>query len=144
MTRLRENTMKIQTTFEKRKVNLGANRWGTIGALALAAVVLATASVGGKSRRATSPKPTVANVAYDKHKLTQFDFWQAKGEGPRPLLIFIHGGGWYSGDKTTITPKVIPDLNVFLDKGVSVASVNYRKSPNAPLPAPDRNLRSKT
>jgi hypothetical protein len=85
MTRLRENTMKIQTTFEKRKVNLGANRWGTIGALALAAVVLATASVGGKSRRAASPQPTVANVAYDKHKLTQFDFWQAKGEGPRPL-----------------------------------------------------------
>jgi len=92
--------------------------------------------VGGESKGAISPKPTVANVAYDKHKLTQFDFWQAKGEGPRPLLIFIHGGGWYSGDKSIITPKVIPDLKVFLDKGVSVASVNYRKSPNAPLPIP--------
>ena len=92
--------------------------------------------VGNKSQRAISPKPTVANVAYDKHKLTQFDFWQAKGEGPRPLLIFIHGGGWYGGDKSIITPKVIPDLNEFLGKGVSVASVNYRKSPNTPLPAP--------
>jgi len=27
------------------------------------------------------------------------DFWQAEGDGLRPLLVYIHGGGWTGGDK---------------------------------------------
>ena len=38
--------------------------------------------------------PTYANVAYGKDGRNVLDFWQAKGEGPRPLVIYIHGGGW--------------------------------------------------
>jgi arylsulfatase A len=65
MTRWREHTMKTQTTFEKRKVNLGANRRGTIGALALAAVVLATASVAHVQTAADTRKPNVVIVFVD-------------------------------------------------------------------------------
>jgi acetyl esterase/lipase len=64
---------------------------------------------------------------------------------PAPLLIWIHGGGWHTGDKSQITgfagPSVkapppgpcrdivevqVPDLAELLAKGYAVAAVNYR------------------
>lgn len=65
--------------------------------------------------------PTYANVAYDKYERTVLDFWQAKGDGPRPLMVYIHGGGWSQGDKTGNK-----GVDKFLAKGISVAAINYR------------------
>ena len=76
--------------------------------------------------------PTSAEVSYGAHEMNVLDFWKAEGEGPRPLLIYIHGGGWVGGDKS----KSGPGIKAFLDKGISVAAVNYRLSGEAPLPAP--------
>jgi lysophospholipase L1-like esterase len=78
-----------------------------------------------------SPAPTYANVAYDTHERTVLDFWQAEGEGPRPLLVYIHGGGWMKGDK-----RAMKHADVYLKQGISVAAVNYRLVPEHPLPAP--------
>ncbi len=75
--------------------------------------------------------PTYANVAYGKDGRNVLDFWQAKGEGPRPLVIYIHGGGWEKGDK-----KSMKNATTFLEKGISVASINYRLLNTDPLPAP--------
>jgi acetyl esterase/lipase len=71
------------------------------------------------------------DVAYDVHERTKLDFWQAKGEGPRPLRIFIHGGGWIQGDKSQLK-----DVSADLEKGISVAAINYRYSVTDPLPTP--------
>ncbi|MEX2581190.1 MAG: alpha/beta hydrolase [Verrucomicrobiales bacterium] len=76
--------------------------------------------------------PTHADVPYDEHERTKIDFWKAEGEGPRPLLVYIHGGGWTGGDKS----KSGPAYEVFLEKGISCAAVNYRLAPDDPLPAP--------
>lgn len=76
--------------------------------------------------------PTFANVSYGPDKMNVIDFWQAEGEGPRPLLVYIHGGGWVAGDKKRSRKDVQP----FLDKGISYAAINYRLSTQAPLPAP--------
>ncbi len=76
--------------------------------------------------------PTCADVSYGPHAMNVLDFWQAEGEGPRPLLVYIHGGGWTGGDKKQSPEKFQP----FLDKGISYAAVNYRLSGEAPLPAP--------
>lgn len=76
--------------------------------------------------------PTHANVSYGPHERNVLDFWQAKGEGPRPLFVYIHGGGWTGGDKKQDTKRYQP----FLDKGISCAAINYRLSGQAPLPAP--------
>lgn len=76
--------------------------------------------------------PTHANVKYGPHDRNVLDFWQAKGEGPRPLFVYIHGGGWTGGDKKQDTKRYQP----FLDKGISCAAINYRLSGQAPLPAP--------
>jgi len=48
---------------------------------------------------------------------------------PRPLMVWIHGGGWYSGDKS-----VPPGLGL-LPRGYVVASINYRLSGEAVFPA---------
>jgi arylformamidase len=76
--------------------------------------------------------PTHADASYGPHARNVLDFYAAKGAGPRPLLVYIHGGGWTSGDKKQ-DPK---NFQPFLDKGISYAAVNYRLSGQAILPAP--------
>ena len=79
------------------------------------------------------PTPTFGNVKYGEHERNVFDFWQAKSANPAPLLVFIHGGGWRGGDKSALPPET---LKFMLAHGVSVASINYRYSQLAKLPAP--------
>ena len=71
-------------------------------------------------------------MAYSEHPVCQLDIWIADGTGPRPLLVYIHGGGWTGGDKKRMPHQVRP----FLEKGISCAAVNYRHTPEHPLPAP--------
>ncbi len=85
-----------------------------------------------KKTTATQPAPTFADVAYDVHKRTKLDFWQAEGAGPRPVHVFIHGGGWVQGDKS----RKLKDVSSYLAKGISMAAINYRYSVTDPLPAP--------
>jgi acetyl esterase/lipase len=48
---------------------------------------------------------------------------------PRPLVVWIHGGGWYSGDKSAAVGLGL------LARGYVVASINYRLSNEATFPA---------
>ncbi len=73
--------------------------------------------------------PTHADVAYGTHERQVLDFWQAKSGEPTPLLFFIHGGGWVSGDKSSVGGS----LTKYLDAGISVVSINYRYSWQAQL-----------
>ena len=34
--------------------------------------------------------PTYADVSYGPYEKNTLDFWQAKGDGPRPLLVYIY------------------------------------------------------
>ncbi len=72
---------------------------------------------------APAPTPTLADVAYGAHERQVLDFYQAKSDQPTPLLFFIHGGGWVTGDK-----KNPGGLKRCLDAGISVVSINYRYS----------------
>lgn len=98
-------------------------------------ILISLFAVSGTLHAAEDAKqagPTYANVSYGPYAADVLDFWEAEGEGPRPLLVYIHGGGWTGGDKKQ-APKV---FRPFLDKGISYAAVNYRLSGEAPLPAP--------
>jgi acetyl esterase/lipase len=53
-----------------------------------------------------------------------------KGKGNRPLVIFIHGGGWVHGKKEQET-----DFQVFFEKNFVVANVEYRVASQAVAPA---------
>lgn len=76
--------------------------------------------------------PTLADVAYGPDPLNVLDFYRAQQPGPRPLLVYIHGGSWVTGDKRQGGPNV----KTFLEQGISVAGINYRHTPQSPLPAP--------
>ena len=84
--------------------------------------------VGGS----TPLTPTHSDVPYGTHELNLLDFWKAEGESPRPLLVYIHGGGWTGGDKKQEESRFRP----FLEKGISYAAINYRLTGEASLPAP--------
>lgn len=99
---------------------------------AFAVALLACASTLFAAEDAKPLAPTYANVSYGPHERNVLDFWEAKGEGPRPLLVYIHGGGWIGGDKQQKPEAIRP----FLDKGISYAAINYRLTGQAPLPAP--------
>jgi acetyl esterase/lipase len=79
-----------------------------------------------KPKKALGPRPTptVADFAYGTdHERQRFDFWQAKSDQPTPLVLLIHGGGWRNGDKSSYRGNTIEP---FLNKGISVAAINYR------------------
>ena len=79
---------------------------------------------------------SIAGASYGPHERNVLDLWKARGEGPRPLVVFIHGGGFRAGDKSDLPA---PLLRGCLDAGLSVAAVNYRLSQQAPFPAPMRD-----
>ncbi|NRB50819.1 MAG: alpha/beta hydrolase [Saprospiraceae bacterium] len=78
------------------------------------------------------PKPDLANVQYGIHERNVLDVWLADTTKTSPLAIYIHGGGFVSGSKEKLNPKVLQEL---VEAGISVASINYRFLANAPLPA---------
>ena len=82
--------------------------------------------------KAEVPTPTIADLSYGPYPENVLDFWKAEGEGPRPLMVYIHGGGWRAGTKAVSASQIDP----FLKKGISVASIHYRLTPANPLPAP--------
>lgn len=100
------------------------------------AVTYAKGMTGGGSEKTAGngkkgPAPTRENVAYGVHERNVLDFWRAEAEGPRPLVIFIHGGGFTGGDKSKW--HAAPELSQLLDSGVSCAAINYRFRKDAPI-----------
>ncbi len=54
----------------------------------------------------------------------------------RPLLIFIHGGGWLKGDKKFSNSWM---ADFFFTRGFAFATVNYRICPESNCPKKNRN-----
>ena len=70
------------------------------------------------------------DVPYDrrngtKPKLNSVDFYMPEQGACRPIVVFIHGGGWIGGDKSHVGVK--PEA--FVRAGYIFASINYRLSP---------------
>src|SRR6266852_1959352 len=100
-------------------------------AMTLAVVSILGAQPTG-AQKAQRP-PDLANVSYGPHERNVLDLWKAKSDRPTPLVIFIHGGGFTQGDKSSVSMALI---DACLKQGISVASINYRYSTQAPYPAP--------
>ncbi len=104
-----------------------------------AVLLLALGSVACGSGSATTEPPesltgcAALDVAYGPHERNVLDFWQAQATGPRPVAVFIHGGGFVSGSKANLDRATRDQL---LQSGVSVASISYRYITTDPMPAP--------
>jgi acetyl esterase/lipase len=56
----------------------------------------------------------------------------------RPLVVFVHGGGWMRGDKGN---RIAPKAQYFTALGYAFASLNYRLSPDPPDPSDPARIR---
>lgn len=69
----------------------------------------------------------------DDHPRQVFDiFYPECGEGPFPVLLHMHGGGFALGDKRDFHIQELLDCT---KHGYAFASCNYRRSGDAPFPA---------
>ncbi|RRR67483.1 MAG: alpha/beta hydrolase [Candidatus Viridilinea halotolerans] len=74
-----------------------------------------------------------ADVAYAAASETQkLDIYLPAGDGPFPVVVNYHAGGFKFGDKGMIPGALGQAL---LDAGYAVVGVNYRLSGEAPFPA---------
>jgi acetyl esterase/lipase len=67
----------------------------------------------------------------------RLDLYVPAGEGPWPLVVWVHGGAWLTGDRKLL-PETIAPLGFFeriQSRGYAVASVDYRLSAEATFPA---------
>ena len=51
---------------------------------------------------------------------------------PRPTVVFVHGGSWEIGDKVEYVDEAVQ----VAQRGWTAVSLNYRRTPTAPWPAP--------
>ncbi len=66
------------------------------------------------------------------HERQKLDLYlPAKAEGPAPVVLWVHGGGWQAGSKDQCPPL----RSGYLERGYAVASIGYRLSGHAVFPA---------
>ncbi|MFT6998207.1 MAG: hypothetical protein ACJAQ4_001967 [Cryomorphaceae bacterium] len=73
-----------------------------------------------------------SNIPYGSHARNVLDLWVPEVDKNEPLIIYIHGGGFQGGDKSSAWKQpskfgIGPDqINRFLKEGFSFATINYR------------------
>jgi acetyl esterase/lipase len=76
----------------------------------------------------------VPNVTYHtaNNRDNKVDLYLPRGaEGPTPVLMYIHGGGWRAGSKESSVLRLLP----WLEKGWAVVNVQYRLAQVSLAPA---------
>jgi len=89
-------------------------------AVLLAALLLPTTL---SAQVASDPDQAFAQVG---GRALRMDIYRASGAGPRPVVVWLHDGGWLTGDRTL--PSFVAPL---LQRGVSIASIDYRLTTEA-------------
>ena len=64
-------------------------------------------------------------------------------EGPVPVVVYVHGGGWQRGSRRDPPPLLDADFyDQIAAQGLAVAAVDYRLSGEARFPAPLQDVRA--
>ena len=72
------------------------------------------------------------DISYGPHRLNKLDLymWTGGKDQTRPVMVFIHGGGWRGGNKMNVRAKPYR----FVHEGYLFVSINYRLSPEVQHP----------
>lgn len=81
-----------------------------------------------------------AGVSYaliSGYRPLQLDVLVPPAASPPPLVVWIHGGAWLSGDRRYLPETLRPDqlFDALVAAGLAVATVDYRHAREAPFPA---------
>ena len=103
--------------------------------LFLALIALAVGPAQAQAGYMVQPGISYASDSPAQPSLNQLDLYlpDAASAGPRPVVVWVHGGGWMNGDKGN---KMANKAKLFTDAGYILASVNYRLSPDIPPSGP--------
>jgi acetyl esterase/lipase len=93
--------------------------------------LLCSPASAAASQAQSQPNDEIVYVERDGEPL-KFDAYLQSGKGPHPAVVYVHGGGFVTGDKR---PCPNHFRGPFFDNGYSVFSVNYRLAPRHPFPA---------
>jgi len=93
-------------------------------------------SGGGQRQQAHPDYQTVRNQYYagsgNQRQTLDLFLPKEQSEKPRPLLVYIHGGGWRGGSKEGAFRRLQPLLE---ESGFAGAAINYRLTNEASWPA---------
>lgn len=80
----------------------------------------------------TPPVPAPAgtkfakDISYGNDPNSRFDIFLPASSGPTALVVFIHGGGFVSGDKSDIYTESPYHIQSYLQNNIAFASINYK------------------
>ncbi len=105
----------------------------TLALGALVAAPLATSIPARPAAAATATTIPGEVIEYGSHPLQAMDFYPASKDfsGPRPLIVFVHGGAWAGGDKSDSTGAA--KIRHYTQNGYALASINYRLLPEVDI-----------
>jgi arylformamidase len=97
---------------------------------ALAALLLLGASIVTSSSQAAEPE-VQRDIPYaePKNERQTLDIYAPAEGKDHPVVFWIHGGGWQTGDKTSVQTKP----QAFVDRGFVFVSTNYRLLPKVEM-----------
>jgi acetyl esterase/lipase len=84
------------------------------------------------------PPLVIRDVEYARvgDRALQLDLHLPRGKPKLPLIVWVHGGAWRSGSKSSMP------LGKLVEAGYAIASVDYRLSPEAIFPAQIHDLKA--
>ena len=106
----------------------------TLTGILLAAAACFAQAVNDQNTPPHPPRPpSISGIRYGPHEMNDFDLYLANSDQPTPVVMYFFPGGFVVGNKNTVNPIL---LDTCAKAGITVASVNYRYSTQAPFPAP--------
>ncbi|GGS23718.1 lipase [Streptomyces humidus] len=100
------------------------------------------------ARWLTPPEPTrrrdgahhyagAVYAAVPGYRALELDLWVPGTAGPAPLVVWVHGGAWMSGNRRLLPPGLRPDqlFDELLAAGLAVATIEYRHARESGFPA---------
>jgi acetyl esterase/lipase len=81
----------------------------------------------GAAEQAGAPR---LGIAYGQGARQRLDIYQPEGAGPKPVLLFLHGGSWRDGDSAAYAFVG----RAFAARGFVTVIADYRKYPSVKFP----------
>ena len=98
--------------------------WSKIIAFFMSVIAFFSSLFGGGGTKPAAKYKEYLNQPYGSDSLQTYDLYIPTEKGSTPgLILYIHGGAWTSGDKSTYQQTI---KDVAANHGYAAASINYR------------------
>jgi arylformamidase len=121
--------MKEKQRYHRTLIDLSLNPISSVRTNIMLRVIPLLITIGLLSQ--THAQEIQRNIPYvdSPHERQVLDIYAPKDAKNLPVVFWIHGGGWQTGDKTSIQLKP----QAFTDKGFVFVSTNYRLLPEVDM-----------